>query len=409
MTVFSTNGVLFSTNGVVFDVVGAVEPEFWEVYVDVTASTEVYIYLETPTSMQIDWGEGGGWETHNNSVSGARSHTYSSTGTYTIKLKGSCSGLDFTLQAGITPTYITGCSTIGGITGPSLYLGYLFTYATSLTTVPNDLFHWIANKITSLDYAFYESGLTNVPSFAGCSSLTTVGGLFYSCPITSLPENIFEDCPIIDMSSAFYGTRLTGELPATVFKRATSENLSISMTFGNINYGDGITIPENFFSELTGNVIVYGVFNSSKLTSVPSTIFDDVTANITNMGYAFYGTQAASYPDLTASCFANCTNTRSCFNDCSNASGPVPKMTNMTLCTDATSYVTGSPFTSIPSDAFDGCTSLEYVGNMFKNLTSLTGNSYQFWNWADQPDAKAECYQNCTNLTDYASIPAAYK
>lgn len=52
---------------------------------------------------------------------------------------------------------------------------------------------------------------------------------------------------------------------------------------------------------------------------------------------------------------------------------------------------------------------LENVNMMFFGCTGLTGNSYPFWDWTDTPAITNGCYENCTNLTDYADIPAAYK
>jgi hypothetical protein len=72
-------------------------------------------------------------------------------------------------------------------------------------------------------------------------------------------------------------------------------------------------------------------------------------------------------------------------------------------------YQCGALKTS-PIDIIKNPTSglLSTVRQAFQDCTSMTGNSYPFWNMDTEPTTKTDCYQGCTNLADYASIPAAY-
>lgn len=65
---------------------------------------------------------------------------------------------------------------------------------------------------------------------------------------------------------------------------------------------------------------------------------------------------------------------------------------------------------AIPTDLFDHLDGVAtHVDYMFNGCTNLPGQSYKFWNWSTPPSNTTLCYGSCTNLTDYATIPAGYK
>jgi hypothetical protein len=82
-----------------------------------------------------------------------------------------------------------------------------------------------------------------------------------------------------------------------------------------------------------------------------------------------------------------------------------------------------SSLSHIPSGLFDNCTSVVYFSNCFYGCTSLTGSSGELWlnpsgagNYTltspdylpGTPDGSS-CYQECTGLSDYATIPTYWK
>jgi PKD repeat protein len=72
----------------------------------------------------------------------------------------------------------------------------------------------------------------------------------------------------------------------------------------------------------------------------------------------------------------------------------------------------GTALTAIETgmfDAFDGQIANVFAAfNTYYPGSTLTGQSYKFWDWATPPSVTDDCYKGCTTLDDYATIPAAY-
>jgi hypothetical protein len=66
--------------------------------------------------------------------------------------------------------------------------------------------------------------------------------------------------------------------------------------------------------------------------------------------------------------------------------------------------------TSIDDNVFINNKSLTKVEGLFRGCSSMQGNAYQFWN-GEHPliTDYGQCYQNCTSLTDYETIPPTWK
>jgi len=144
------------------------------------------------------------------------------------------------------------------------------------------------------------------------------------------------------------------------------------------------TIPENLFAHNTQIVCFEDTFASCKqLREIPENLFAN-NVNVTSFLNTF--ATCTSLTSIPSNLFANNTqvvNFQYVFQNCPNIQ-------------------------SIPSNLFSNLTNLTDVKGAFLSCTSLTGNAIELWNNA-QITQYVDCYRNCTNLDNYASIPSAWK
>ena len=176
----------------------------------------------------VDWGDGS--EVENYTYGGEKSHSYSSTGSYVLKIYGECSNFAFSSGGGKLTSIL---SPIRGIDG-LITFDETFSFCTSLTAIPTGLFDNCPNivrfgstfaactSLTAIPTGLFDN-CPNVMSFEvifnGCTSLTTIPtGLFDNCPsvtsfflsflsctsLTAIPTGLFDNCPnVTDFRSTF--------------------------------------------------------------------------------------------------------------------------------------------------------------------------------------------------------------
>jgi hypothetical protein len=316
------------------------------------------------TNTEIDWGDG---SSESVTLSNAwLYHDYAGAGTYKVHIRGYCGGINLYNHA--SRVYVTevskigreiyGRETLGTFAQISCYSG-----CTALSTIPEDYFENDRISITSL------------ATFA------------VNCPITVAPKLRLADVPCLaDCTSfldAFNGTRI-GIFPSLA-------GLSKVTTIG-------------------------GLCESSRITSIPSGSLAGL-ASLETVGDCIYLCQDYLIGDhLPDGWLEDCPKAKT-FNSFLRLS----KISRIP--SDFFSYISGtttginlnllcgsaSTLDISLSGLFDNLANrVTNVGSAFVNCTALTGNSYPFWDWTTPPTTTDDCYKGCTNLADYASIPAAY-
>ena len=264
---------------------------YWKLEVTTTdINQNMTIDLMNPVDIYIDWGDSNTETTNLISIT----HSYSTVGVYTLKIRGQASRIYFTspeakqrLTRILTP--------VQGINGINSF-AYTFQYCTELTgSIPAGLFN-NNPQVTSFK-----------DTFLGCTGLTG-----------SIPAGLFDNNPdVTSFQSTFYDcSGLTGSIPVGLFDN-NPDVTSFLNTFRNCS---GLTgaIPVGLFdsNNLVSNF--QGVFlNCSNLTSIPAELFDNNTL-VTTFELAFKGTTSitSDVPELWDShpgtvhvnCFTNVNN-----------------------------------------------------------------------------------------------------
>lgn len=325
----------------------------------------------------VNWGDGTAVETITKADTTTQtiSHTYAKNGEYTVKLGGKATAYstsettaavsfmedvdhDYYILKGISGSLGAIFSTLSDGSQPRFY--QTFSWCTGMTgEIPVELFDGIHGAPVSnmFDSTFGTSGFTSIPAdlFAGIQGVP-VKGMF---------------------AGTFSHSRIT-EIPAGLFagiKGAPAENMFES-TFSVCPALTG-SIPEDLFAGISGapaDYMFYHTFYEDKgLTgSIPGNLFAGIS-----------GSPAVSMYDRT-------------FDSCSGLTGEIPL--------GLFGNLSGAPASSMFADTFYNCKGLTgksarnpdgtYLYDVFPSATSSqVGNMYY----------------GVTGLSDYASIPSAWK
>ena len=176
----------------------------------------------------IDWGDGTKEKVDPMAYA---THTYSSASTeYTVTIDGTVKEIDaYNVsdsdaivkvaqwgELGLTKVNFAWCGNLVEIANPTKnsfkdVTDFSHAFAqTEITSIPENLFANCPN-VTDFSYAFYDTGITSIPEnlFANCPEVICFSGTFGSTEITSIPENLFAKCPeVIDFSCTFQGSRI---------------------------------------------------------------------------------------------------------------------------------------------------------------------------------------------------------
>lgn len=187
-------------------------------------------------------------------------------------------------------------------------------------------------------------------NFYGCQNLTAIPGSGTLSGVggyTGLSE-------VVSFNSAFQATRLSS-IPSDIF-----------------DYSPNATTFSNTFASIL------------TLTSVPSGLFDNVPAATTFASCFFACTALTSVPTDLFDQNVNVTNFSGTFRNCR-------ALTNVLQFTNNTNAL-----------IFNNCY------NMSSTTNALTGTAPELWLRTPTPSG-TDCFNNCINLTNFASIPANFK
>lgn len=200
----------------------------------------------------VDWGDGSmpAQITSYNSINAK--HTYSTTGSKQIKITGTCQG--FTVNNGVFKSLITsinnwgncgflsldfyGCNNLstlptGSITGANSITNFYRTFrgCTSLTNIPTDLFKYSTLVgISAFTQTFYGcTGITAIPidlfRYNIMASSGGFNGTFDGCSnILSIPNDLFRYNTLVTLSGfqyTFYGCNKITSIPVDLFRYNT--------------------------------------------------------------------------------------------------------------------------------------------------------------------------------------------
>lgn len=275
--------------------------------VTVNGGTEITLPLAnygnlTPTII-VDWGDSSGTTTITSATSLSRKHTYSTTGTYSVTIRGFLPAFSVN-NSSLIRSYITsivqfgnvglrkldfyGCSNLtsipssssmsaaGGYTGLSTVVDFsFFAASTGLTTIPTDLFQYAEDALVFTS-AFQFSKITSISAniFQYNTKVTSFSSTFLACTsLTSVVSTLFDtNTAVTDFSKAFQNCRaLTNVLQFTYNNSVTTFNNTYYM--GSTSNALSGTAPTLW----TRSPVPYGVgcfFNCTGLTnyaSIPST------------------------------------------------------------------------------------------------------------------------------------------
>ena len=405
-------------------------------YITTTPTTSSFdIMISAAGEYTIDWGDGEiETITKSDTTNTTYSHTYDSAGEYTIGLGGQATA--YSSSTSTAAVSFNGNKNIVGISGS---LGKIFSTLSDGTqprfyrtfygcsgltgSIPADLFAGISGAPAErmFAYTFYGcSGLTGeIPAdlFAGITGAPAsymFWNTFSGCSgLTSIPEDLFagiQGAPAKYMfRETFSGcSGLTGEIPADLFAGITGA--PASYMFAHTFYGcSGLTsIPAGLFSGVQGapaeSMFRETFSECSGLTSIPAGLFAGIQGAPTDwmFSYTFSGCSGLT-GEIPAGLFAGIQGApascmfESTFYGCSGLTGEIPAGLFGTL-------TSNTPKIYMFQNTFNGCSGLTGPSARMPDGTYL----YDYFDTATSTHVNG-MYRGATGLSDYSSIPAAWK
>lgn len=350
----------------------------------------------------VDWGDGAIQEIkRTDTVSKTYSHTYNGAGRRVITLRGRATGystddstaaisfLDNKSIASVDGSLGAIFMTIGtgGANGQQPRFRETFCGNANLTSIPAALFSGITGPAAS---SMFQG------TFDSCSNLQSIPTGLFSGITGPAASSMFQD--------TFFGCSGLQSIPAGLFSGVTGP-VAISMFQGTFFGCSGLqSIPAGIFSGVTGPM-AKGTFNGtfqncSGLQSLPSDLFSNVS-----------GVPAEEMFDST---FSGCSRLQSLPTGLfSKVSGPAAvRMFRNT-------FWNCRSLTSIPASLFGNLYGTAQTGmfaSTFMDCVKLSGASakingnYLYAIWPSATTSQVlKCYSGDTGLSDYNSIPAAWK
>ena len=186
----------------------------------------------------------------------------------------------------------------------------------------------------------------------------------------------------------FYGCVNLTAIPGSASLSAVGgyTGLDEVVSFGNFMRGTRITaIPTDIFDYSPNATTFTDTFSSiTTLTTIPTGLFDSVTSATTFASCFFGCTALTSVPSTLFDTNTNVVNFSGTFRNCRS-------LTNVLQFTFNT-----------------GVTIFNNVYNMSSTTNALTGTAPELWNRIPTP-AGTDAFNNCTGLSNFASIPLNFK
>lgn len=287
----------------------------------------------------------------------------------------------------------------------------IFNGCTALTAIPAGIFQY-AVSATTMQNAFYNSGITSIPSglFDTCTRITSFSNTFCGSKITSIPVDLFRyNTAVTNFQRVFLSCKGLTALPNKLFYYNTKAS-DFSWAFSGCSGLNSITDINMFPPAATNSVLnLQELF--SACTSLP--IFDaDLFANCTkatNFRRVFYGCTAltvvggidSSDPENLSDIFAGCTAATSfeeAFANCTGLAAVSKYLFSLNI--NVNNFVR----------CFSGCSSLAIESPLTTPLLAPPMPNLKLWQRAGVGLFPAvidgtDCFRNCTNVVDYANVP----
>jgi hypothetical protein len=262
----------------------------------------------------------------------------------------------------------------GGLT-PSLIINWGDGSSSPLITASNSI-----NRVHT-----YVSANTYTISISGIMPGFQVNN---SAAIRTLVTSIVQFGTVGLRTLNFYGCTNLTSIPSSTSMSAVGgyEGLVGVLSFSNFMNGTRITsIPSDMFDYSPDATIFASAFATiSTLTNVPSGLFNNVTAAVSFASCFFACTALTNVPSTLFDQNINVTTFSSTFRNCR-------ALTNVLQFTFNTNV---STFTQ--------------VYNMSSTANALVGTAPELWNRVPTP-AGTDAFNNCTGLSNFASIPLNFK
>lgn len=329
------------------------EPENYPFELTTTSSTTSYSFKISATgTFYVNWGDGSAYEkiTKNDTTTQTISHTYANKGAYTVKL------------AGRATAYSTNASTAAISFAEPYDEDSEYYKLASISGSLGEIFPTLADGSQP---RFYQT-------FLYCSNLSS-----------NIPENLFSGISGAPVSSMFEGTfsgctQLAGEIPENLFSGISGAPVSsmFSSTFYNCRSLTG-DIPAGLFAGIKGAPAVH-MFNST---------FAGCTGLTGLGGVLFAGVSGAPAEGMYATTFGY-----------NSFSGEIPL--------GLFGNLSGSPAASMFSNALMASGKGQLVGKSARN----PDGTYLYDVFPSATSSQVGgMYSGATGLSDYASIPSAWK
>jgi len=316
---------------------------------------------------------------------------------------------------------------------------YIFSECKNLKTVPATLFDHVTELASDgMECIFTDSGIETIPAglfatcteadstsfeaaFLGCPELKTVEGPIFpeTTSVTSVQE-LFSNCPKLE------------SIPADLFKPLGAAN-KLNFSYAFVNCTSLKRLPEELFSANTKATGFQHTFEGcTALESIPATLLSACT-EVSNVNSLFAG--CSSLKEIPATLFANSQKIEyleKAFLDCT-ALETIPenlfsvlegstKSVKLSYC-----FKGCTALKNLPAGLFDTVRSINFIDCCFEGCKSLTGESpytiidgekvhlyerVQGDNFPRVPSnrtAHEGCFNGCTGLTDYATMPDEWK
>ena len=253
----------------------------------------------TGLNIAVDWGDGSATETFTTAFP---THTYATTGTYEIKVWGTCPQWGNYSSSTVSTTsnyytytqYLTKVKQFGELNTTR----YGFAQCKKLTEVSGDnlVKEKTFEKVTDMSYMFSNcSGLTrlNVSRF-DTSKVTSMSFMFYNCSnLTSLDVSKFDTSKVTRMSYMFYYCSNLTSLDVSKFD--TSNVTSMSYMFSNCSSLTSLDV--NGFNTSKVNNMGNMFSRCGRLTTLNVSEFD--TSNVIDMRFMFAGCSSLTNLDVS--------------------------------------------------------------------------------------------------------------
>lgn len=365
-----------------------------ELIYEIEVTTVPYTHIAAPVltdgQITVDWGDGSEVETFE-----ARrgSHTYTSTGKYTLSITGNAHNLEFSDGESLCPEVINIISwgQLGMKNAADMCLG-----CNKLESIPNDVAGSFSNVKSFLGAFSCCTSLKEIP--AGLFRYATVAKNFEDCfshsaSISSIPEDLFANCIAAErFAYSFYATG-SGIVSTTSTLPNYTEVKSI------VEVGKLKSIPEGLFRNCTAAQKFDYVFGATAIESIPEGIFANNAAATIFTGAFSACVNLAAIPAGLMTGATGATDIKYMFAGCEKVKEiPVGMFKNNAAVTNLEYIFYKTGVEKLSQGTFEGLTGVKTLGAVFQDCTSLSEIEAGVFDGLTAAKSFKYCFSGCTSL-----------